>query len=238
MYLNYSTVLLSFNERTGIEHAFTVFDDDRYNARVDARSWREMVTFLGNAFGLLSYDSSPPNATMVETVDYEDDGFSLTGYLAIPEDAEMGSTPAIIIVPDWDGVSGPDGYEAQRATLLAEEGYVAFAADIYGSELQQVESFEERGKLAGMYRTNYTLFVSRIQAAVDLVATHELVNADEVMILGYCFGGTGVVNYAFAGLTNVKAVVPFHGGLTRYGCDVWLIISLLFFMFIPRTLAY
>lgn len=29
-----------------------------------------------------------------------------------------------------------------------------------------------------------------------------------------CFGGTGVVDYAFADIKNVKAVVPFHGGLT------------------------
>lgn len=199
---------------TDIEHAFTVFDDDRYNELADSRSWHEMATFLGNAFGLVSYDYSAPNGTTVETVEYSDGDFSLTGYLAIPEGAEMGSTPAIIVVPDWDGVSGPDGYEAQRATLLAQEGYVAFAADIYGSDLQQVESFDVRIEQATFYRTNYTLFVSRIQAAVDLVAAHELVNPDEVMMLGYCFGGTGVVDYAFSGLNNVKAVVPFHGGLT------------------------
>ena len=173
-----------------------------------------MATFLGEAFGMVTYGTTPPSTTEVDAVEYEDDGFALTGYLALPEGALMNATAAVVIVPDWDGVSGPDGYEARRATLLAKEGYVAFAADIYGSDLQQVESFEERGQLTSLYRTDYALFVSRIQAAVDLVAQHELVNPHEILLIGYCFGGTGVVNFAFSGLQNVKAVVPFHGGLT------------------------
>ena len=97
-----------------------------------------------------------------------------------------------------------DGYEAGRATLLAKEGYVGFAADIYGSDLQQVEDFQERIALVTEYRTNYTLFVSRIQAAVDLVAAHELVDPEKVVLIGYCFGGTGVVDYAFADVKNAK----------------------------------
>lgn len=198
-----------------IQHAFTKWDDDRYNPRADERSWHEMATFLMEVFGQMSYDESvAPESTQVDTVEYDDNGFALTGYLAIPEGAEMGTTPAVVVIPDWDGVSGPDGYEAMRATLLAEEGYVGFAADIYGSDLQQVEDMEERVNLTTLYRTNYTLFVSRIQAAVDLVAAHELVDPEKVLLIGYCFGGTGVVDYAFADLKNVKAVVPFHGGLT------------------------
>jgi len=199
---------------SGIEHAFTVWDDPRYNELADDRSWHEMSTFLAEAFGEITYGTNAPDTTTVDPVDYDDDGFALTGYLAIPDGAEMGNTAAVVIVPDWDGVSGPDGYEAGRATLLAEEGYVAFAADIYGSDLQQIESFDERAEQATLYRTNYTLFVSRIQAAVDLVAQHELVDREKIVMIGYCFGGTGVVDYAFTDLKDVKAVVPFHGGLT------------------------
>jgi dienelactone hydrolase len=200
---------------SGIEHAFTVWDDERYNERADSRSWREMATFLSEAFGEITYGTPEPDMTEVTAVDYDDDGFGLTGYLAIPEGASMDEKlPAVVIVPDWDGVSGPDGYEAHRATLLAEAGYIAFAADIYGSEYTQVEDFGMRVNLTGTYRSDYELFVSRIQAAVNVLANHELVDAGKILMLGYCFGGTGVVNYAFSGLQNVKAVVPFHGGLT------------------------
>lgn len=167
-----------------IEHAFTKWDDDRYNERADERSWAEMASFLAERFGVIEYGTTPPNATEVTPVEYDDNGFSLTGYLAIPPGAEMGEMAAVIIVPDWDGVSGMDGYEAHRATMLAEEGYVAFAADIYGSDLQQVEDFAIRREQAGLYRQNYTLFVSRIQAAVDLLKEHELVDPEKIVMIG------------------------------------------------------
>ena len=212
--LNSANSTWQITRYSGIEHAWTKWHDDRYNQRADERSWHEMASFLAEAFGEITYGTSAPEATMVDPVDYDDNGFALTGYLAIPDGAMMGSTPAVVIVPDWDGVSGADGYEAGRATLLAAEGYVAFAADIYGSDLQQIEDFGERGEQATLYRTNYTLFVSRIQAAVDLVAQHELVDKEKIVMIGYCFGGTGVVDYAFTDVKDVKAVVPFHGGLT------------------------
>lgn len=212
--LNTANATWQITRYSGIEHAFTNWADRRYNARADYRSWHEAATFLEEAFGEIAYGTSPPDATNVEAVEYDDDGFDLIGYLSIPEEAEMGSTPAVVVVPDWDGVSGMDGYEAGRATLLSEEGYVGFAADIFGAEFQQVEDFGMRVNLTTLYRTNYTLFVSRIQAAVDLVAAHELVDPENIFLIGYCFGGTGVVDYAFADLQNVKAVVPFHGGLT------------------------
>lgn len=202
-------------DTSGIEHAFTKFDDDRYNERADERSWREMETFLMERFGEITYDYAEPEMALVDTVEYDDDGFNLTGYLSIPDTAEMNATPAVVILPGWGGTGGPDGTEAKRATMLADEGYVGFVADIYGTEVgTNVEEFRDRITLSTFYRTNYTLFVSRIQAAVELLSQHELVNADEIMVIGYCFGGTGAVNYAFSGLDNVKAVVPFHGGLT------------------------
>merc|ERR1712106_258170 len=109
--------------------------------------------------------------------------------------------PALIILPDWDGTSGPDGY-------------VAFVADIYGKP--DVPDTQERMGLVGTYRGDPKLFVSRVQAAVDLVKNHALVNADEIIVAGYCFGGTGAVDYAFSDndLTGVRAVVPIHGGLS------------------------
>lgn len=212
--LNAANATWQITRYSQIEHAFTVWGDDRYNARADERSWAEMASFLAESFGEVEYGTAQPAAANVEAVEYEDEGFPLIGYLAIPDSAEVGSTPAVIVVPNWDGVSGADGYEAERATMLADAGYIGFAADIYGADLQQVEDFETRAEQATLYRTNYTLFVSRIQAAVDLLKTHELVDPEKIVMIGYCFGGTGVVDYAFTDIQDVKAVVPFHGGLT------------------------
>lgn len=112
---------------------------------------------------------------------------------------------------DWDGVND---YEKRRATMLADGlGYVGFAADIYGKDLHVVEDQDQRIALSSMYRGNATLFAERIRASVDLVKTFDEVDPEKVAIIGYCFGGTGVLTYALTGLNDVTAVVSFHGGL-------------------------
>jgi len=105
---------------------------------------------------------------------------------------------------DWDGVND---YEKLRADMIAQElGYIAFAADIYGADLHQVEDIDQRIALAGMYRDNATLFSGRIAAAVDVVKGMEEVDSDAVAMIGYCFGGEDwcchlfwmVISFAFS----------------------------------------
>merc|ERR1712003_203881 len=69
---------------------------------------------------------------------------------------------------------------------------------------------------ATYYRSDPELFVKRIQAGIDQVMNHPNVDVDNIFVAGYCFGGTGSIDYGFAAdaLDNVKAVVPLHGGLT------------------------
>lgn len=105
--------------------------------------------------------------------------------------------------------------EQIRATMVTEQwNMVGFAADIYGADLQVVESFDERIELATKFRSNATLFAERIQAAVDLIKAHEMVNPEQVALFGYCFGGTGILQYGLLGYDDVEAIVSFHGGLS------------------------
>ena len=55
------------------------------------------------------------------------------------------------------------------------------------------------------------LFNARIQLGVDQLKKMKGVSKD-VIVLGYCFGGTGAVEYARTG-AKVKGVISFHGGL-------------------------
>jgi dienelactone hydrolase len=113
---------------SGIEHAFTVFSDDRYNAFADMRSSESMYQFLQEAFDEITFETNEPAEIRVTTVPYEDvDGVMLQGYLAMPDDTWKRPLPAVVIFPDWDGVND---YEKKRATMLADMGYVALAADI------------------------------------------------------------------------------------------------------------
>lgn len=83
---------------------------------------------------------------------------------------------------DWDGVNF---YEQVRATLIAEEyPWITFAADIYGAALHNVTEMDQRIELASFYRSNTTLFIQRIQAAIDAVKTLDQVNPNQIALIG------------------------------------------------------
>jgi len=183
------------------------------------RTWDSMVHWLEEVFGYESYTKDEPEDVSVEAVDYTDvDGAELRGYLAIPDESKWSlPAPAVVLIPDWDGVNT---YEQKRATMLAEAGYVALAADIYGKDLQNDLSIEIRGQQAGLYRGDKDLFVQRMARAVDLLKEHPAVDSDNIAMFGYCFGGTGIVYYAFSNRTDIKLAASFHGGLANLPEDI------------------
>ena len=99
-------------------------------------------------------------------------------------------------------------------------GYFAFAADVYGKDLHNVDDFEKRIELSTMYRSNPSLFIGRIQAAVDQVLDgfdgSFMIMEDKIALIGYCFGGTGSLLYALSDKDDVLAVVSVHGGLMPF----------------------
>lgn len=134
---------------------------------------------------------------------FDIDGFQLVGYKATPTLAVDEIVPAVVIVPDWDGVNA---YEQQRASMLADLGYVSFAADIFGIDDQEVETMERRIELTTLYRSNVTLFIQRIKAAINLVKSFEGVDPDNVAVIGYCFGGSGVLVSTMVASSNQYAM--------------------------------
>ena len=200
-----------------VEHGFTNFlSPDRYNEYVDKRSWSSCMTFLQKVFEEIKLAPSIPAALSGTTLDYTDpvDGSALVGYVSIPDDAMEGATPAVVILHNADGI---DDYEKTRAQMLNDMGYVGLAADIYGPMKDEVD-ITNRTELFGMlnfYRDDIDLFVQRINAAVMAAANHPMVDPDKIAIIGYCFGGTGVINYAMTGESDAKAIASFHGGLSK-----------------------
>lgn len=142
-----------------------------------------------------------------EAVEYQDGDQTLEGYL-VYDDALAGKRPAVIVVHEWKGLGD---YAKRRADMLAEMGYLAFAADMYGKGVRAV-THEEAGKLAGMYLNDREKMRKRAASALDFVAAHELAEPGKVAAIGYCFGGTTVLEMARAGL-DVKGVASFHGAL-------------------------
>jgi len=142
-----------------------------------------------------------------QRVEYRQGDTVLEGYLAY-DDSKTGKRPGVLIVHDWDGLTA---YEEGRARQLAQMGYVAFCADIYGKGVRP-KSPQENGAQAGKYRNDPTLFRARLQSGLDRLKGFEQVNATKTAAMGYCFGGGGVLELARSG-ADVNGVISFHGSL-------------------------
>lgn len=140
-------------------------------------------------------------------IDYKEGDTVLQGYLAY-DSAKTGNRPAVMIVHDWDGITD---YERMRARMLAELGYVAFCADIYGKGVRPTTP-QENGAQASKYRSDRDLFRRRLQAGLDQTRKSPNVDTSKVAAIGYCFGGGGVLELARSG-AELNGVVSFHGSL-------------------------
>lgn len=139
---------------------------------------------------------------------YLDGSTPLEGYLAEPAGGS-GARPGIVIIHQWMGVTD---HERRTADELAKLGYVALAADIYGQGVRPSNP-KEAAAQAGRYRgEDRTLYRSRIRAAVETLKARKGVDGERLAVIGFCFGGSGALEAAWAGLP-VKGVVSFHGGL-------------------------
>jgi dienelactone hydrolase len=146
-------------------------------------------------------------AIKTEIVEYKEGSTVLEGYLAY-NDAIKNKAPGVIIVHEWMGLGE---YSKSRARQMAELGYIAFAADIYGKGVRPKDA-KEAGELAGKYKGDRKLLRARALAALDALKKNPKVDTSKILAMGYCFGGTTVLEMAMAG-APVKGVVSFHGGL-------------------------
>jgi len=150
-------------------------------------------------------------AIVEQVVEYRDGDTVLEGRLYF-DDALPGKHPGILVVHDWNG---PDAYEFGRGRQLAQMGYVALVADVYGKGVRPNSPDANRAE-AGKYYGNNPLFRSRLKAGIDTLAAQSRVDPEKLGAMGYCFGGTGVLELARMG-APVKGVVSFHGGLAAPG---------------------
>lgn len=141
-----------------------------------------------------------------EEIIYEVDGTSLKGYIAY--DAAAGPRPGVLVVHEW---WGHNDYVRDRARMLAEMGYTAFALDMYGDgklaahpEDAQKFMMEVLGNLQGAE--------ARFRAATGILQEHPATNPDDIAAIGYCFGGAVVLHMARSG-ADLDAVASFHGSL-------------------------
>ena len=142
-----------------------------------------------------------------EAVEYKQGDAVLEGYLAY-DDAVKGKRPGVLIVHEWMGVNP---YVKKRAEQLARLGYIAFAADIYGKGVRPKNS-DEAAAESKKYKTDRQLMRDRVNAGLAILKKNKLADTKRTAAIGYCFGGTTVLELARSG-ADVNGIVSFHGGL-------------------------
>jgi dienelactone hydrolase len=152
-------------------------------------------------------------AIKTEVVEYKEGDTTLEGAFVF-DDAVSGPRPGVVVVHQWKGLGD---YEKKRAEMLAGLGYVAFCADIYGKGVRPATA-EAAGKEAGRYKGDRPLLRRRVNAALETLRASPRVDAKKVAAIGYCFGGTTVLELARSG-ANISGVVSFHGGLKAANAD-------------------
>lgn len=145
---------------------------------------------------------------VTKVVEYRQDGTVCKGYLAYEDALRGGPRPGVLVVHEWWGLND---FARQQAERLASLGYVSLAADMYGQG-RTTRDPEEAARLAGEMRGNRSLLRARAQAALTALAETPEVDPKRLGAIGFCFGGTTVLELAYAG-ADLKGVVSFHGGL-------------------------
>ena len=162
---------------------------------------------LLSALITLAYAISSYAAIQTKTVEYKQGDTALEGVL-VYDDAIKTKRPGVLIVHQWLGLTD---YEKHRAEMLAQLGYVAFCADIYGKGVRPKDT-TEAGPLAGKYKSDRALLRARVNAGLAALEKSEFVDTKHIAAIGYCFGGTTVIELARSG-ADIAGVVSFHGGL-------------------------
>jgi dienelactone hydrolase len=142
-------------------------------------------------------------------VAYEaDGGVVMIGHLAEPDDDAGGPRPGVLVAHEAPGL---DDVHRERADRLAERGYVAFALDAHGEGRFRLDDPRIRERVAAI--SNDPDRARAIAArALEVLQGHPRVDTSRMAAIGYCFGGTLVLELARGG-ADLRAVVGFHPGL-------------------------
>ncbi len=147
-----------------------------------------------------------------EDVSYTMNGEAFTGYWA-EADSPKG---LVLIVHDWDGMTD---YERQRADMLAEMGYNAFALDMFGDETP-TETMDHRRAATGALYQDRARMRALLEAGVGQAMDRS--GSGEMVVMGYCFGGAVTLEMARSDMADMASgYATFHGGLTTPEGQAW-----------------
>jgi dienelactone hydrolase len=122
--------------------------------------------------------------------------------------------PLVLVCHAWDGLNDE---VRDKATRLAEAGYIAFAIDVHGGG-KVITDMADLMPTLTPYLQNRALLLERMQGALAAAKTIPGADVARMGAMGYCFGGMAVLDLARAG-GDIRGVVTFHGSLAGNKLD-------------------
>lgn len=156
-------------------------------------------------------ETASPQDIQGEEVTYQAGDTNLKGYIAW-DAGKPGPRPGVIVVHEW---WGHNEFVRRRARMLAKEGYVALALDMYGDG-KNTELPEDAQKFVMEAVGNPDVAKERFDSACSLLKQHDATDASKIAAIGYCFGGAVALQMARFG-ADLDGVASFHGTLSPQG---------------------
>ena len=145
-----------------------------------------------------------------QSVEWELDGETFSGVLVYDKSTDA-ARPGIVMVPNWMGVNEA---AVERAREIAGSRYVVLVADVYGKNVRPADTREASAQAGRMYADRSVLRARAAKALEVLRANADAapLSGDRPGAVGFCFGGTTVLELARSG-AELAGVVSLHGGL-------------------------
>lgn len=156
---------------------------------------------------LLGLSSAASANVITERILYRDGAEELEGYLAY-DDKTQDPRPGVLVNHEWTGIGHHIEVQTRR---LADLGYVAFAADIYGKDIRPQDP-AEAAEWSAKFKKDRPLTRTRASAGLEVLQKHPLVDPERIAAIGYCFGGLVALELGRSG-ADLKGIVSFHGTL-------------------------
>ncbi|MEI2430913.1 MULTISPECIES: dienelactone hydrolase family protein [Lysobacter] len=131
------------------------------------------------------------------------------------DDVNAIKRPGLVLVPNWMGVTDN---AIERAGEIAGDDYVVLVADMYGKGVRPKNKDEAKAAVGKVYADGGVTLRKRATAALAALKAQDKtapLDAARIGALGFCFGGSSVLELARTGV-NLAGVASFHGGLKAH----------------------
>ncbi|MEO5595986.1 MAG: dienelactone hydrolase family protein [Lysobacteraceae bacterium] len=150
-------------------------------------------------------------APRAEPVSWKDGSTALSGFL-VWDDAGADKRPGLLMVPNWYGVNDA---AIAKAKMIAGTRYVILLADMYGKGVRPTDGASAGAAVKPFYGDRKRM-QARVDAAFDALKTNSgkgPIDMTRLGAIGFCFGGSAVLDLARSGTVPSGGIVTFHGGL-------------------------